>query len=104
MYLVRRGLIDDAHDSVDLGPGAALNLKKSLLELARNQFLDEEVPFAILRQRLEDASKLEPQHMPALVRLLTVAPDRFLNGEDHRVNQLQEGYVTQIQGAVGLNM
>ena len=47
--LVRRGLIDDAHDSFDLGPGAALNLEKSLLDLARNQLLDEKVPLTILR-------------------------------------------------------
>ena len=47
--LVGRGLIDDTHDSLNLGPGAALNLEKSLLDLASDQLLDEEVPLTILR-------------------------------------------------------
>ena len=47
--LIRRGFIDDAHDSLDFRPRAALNLEKSLLDLARNQLLDEEVPLTILR-------------------------------------------------------
>ena len=46
--LVRRGLVDDAHDSLDLGPRAALDLEKSLLDLARDQLLDEEVPLSVL--------------------------------------------------------